>query len=132
MIDRPPERRTILHIALPADWAAATEAGTYTVSSRGVSLEDEGFIHCSRPHQVEAVANRYYADLDQLSLLVVDAGALSSDVVDEPPFPGADEHFPHVYGPIDVDAVVGVIEWRRHNNDPWSLPGGRAAWDQPR
>lgn len=131
MSDLTPGRRTILHIALPADWAAATEAGTYTVSSRGISLEEEGFIHCSRPHQVEGVANRYYADLDHLLLLAVDVGALSSDVVDEPPFPGADEHFPHVYGPIDIDAVVGVIEWRRLGDHPWSLPGGHAAWDQP-
>src|SRR5688572_5844597 len=43
----------LYHAALPADWTAAAAAGVYTMSTRGVTLEQEGFIHCSYRHQVE-------------------------------------------------------------------------------
>lgn len=48
----------IYHLALPADWDHAAERGRYAVSTRGLSLADEGFIHCSYLHQIEPVANR--------------------------------------------------------------------------
>lgn len=121
MPDRPAPT-TILHIALPDDWEAAQRAGSYTISSRGVTLAEEGFIHCSHPRQAEGVANRYYADLDRLLLLEVDVAALRSDVIEEPPFAGADDRFPHIYGPIDLDAVMSVNDWRRAQGAAWTLP----------
>jgi uncharacterized protein (DUF952 family) len=104
--------RTILHAALPDDWAEALRHGQYRISTRGVSLEQEGFIHCSRPHQVEAVVTRFYADVPELVLLTIDPDRLDAPVVDEPPADGIDELFPHVYGPIPVDAVVRADRWR--------------------
>ena len=106
-------RATLYHAALPADWTAAAAAGVYTISTRGVTLEQEGFIHCSYRHQVEGVANAFYADLVELTLLTIDPARLGSPVVDELPAPGASQAFPHIYGPIPVDAVVAVTPWPR-------------------
>ena len=100
-------------MAMPDDWAAAQASGEYRMSTRGVTLDQEGFIHCSFDHQVEGTANRFYADVDELVLLRVDPALVGGEVVVEPPFPGAVEHFPHVYGPIPLTAVVATTRWRR-------------------
>ena len=42
------------------------------MSTRGVTLEQEGFIHCSTRDQVEATANRFYGDVEQLVVLTID------------------------------------------------------------
>lgn len=99
----------IHHVALPEDWAKAKEAGTYRRSTRGRSLEEEGFIHCAYPDQIDGVLQRFYADIaGPLLRLDIDPARLASPVVAEPPAPGLTELFPHIYGPIDLDAVVEV------------------------
>jgi uncharacterized protein (DUF952 family) len=100
----------LFHIALPADWEDALATGTYAMSTRGVTLADEGFIHCSRAHQIDATANRFYADLPELVLLTIDEAALDPPVVDEDLY-GTGESFPHVYGPIPVSAIVDARTW---------------------
>ena len=97
----------LFHIALAADWAAAQATGEYTTSTRGRTLAEEGFIHCSFADQVDATAARFYADVDDAVLLRIDPRRLSSRVEIEDLY-GTGEHFPHVYGPIPVTAVVGV------------------------
>jgi uncharacterized protein (DUF952 family) len=98
----------IYHLALPADWRAAIEAGgPYTVSTRGHSLADVGFIHCATADQVAGVAGRYYADVPGLLLLALDPDALGAEVRFEVP-EGADEAFPHLYGPLPLRAVTSV------------------------
>ena len=51
----------LLHIATAPDWADAVAAGEYRVSTLGVTLEQEGFIHASTPEQVQPTASRFYA-----------------------------------------------------------------------
>jgi uncharacterized protein (DUF952 family) len=97
----------LFHVALAEDWAAAEATGEYTTSTRGRSLTEEGFIHCSFAEQVDATAARFYADVDDAVVLRIDPGRLSSRVVVED-LDGTGERFPHVYGPIPVSAVVGV------------------------
>ena len=108
----------VFHIALPADWAAALDEGEYRTSTRGVSLDEEGYIHCSYRHQLDGTANRYYADLTDLVLLRIDPAQLGAPIVEEAPVPGADL-FPHVYGPIPVSAVVEAVPWRRDDDGRW-------------
>ena len=112
----------VFHVALPGDWAEAQRAGEYTASTRGRTLAEEGFIHCSFADQVEGIATRYYADLDELVLLTVDPSLLTSDLVVEDPFPGAPQRYPHVYAPIPVAAVVATMEWHREPDQPWVSP----------
>ena len=110
----------IFHLALVDDWAETTRTGTYTVSTRGRTLVEEGFIHCSTVEQIEATANRFYGDLEQLVVLAIDVDGLNAEVKWEPPAPGTDELFPHVYGPIPLDAVSRATVWYRPG-DRWVL-----------
>jgi glutathione S-transferase len=111
----------VYHLALPGDWADAFASGEYRMSTRGVTLEQEGFIHCSTREQVEDTANRFYADLDTLMLLTVDPLLVPASIVWEPPAPDVDDLFPHVYGPIPVAAVNRAEPWIRRPDEAWSL-----------
>ena len=98
----------IFHIATESDWARAQQSGAYTTSTRGRTLEDEGFLHAGRRDQVAGVFNRYYADADEpLVLLTIDTELLGVPVLEEE-VPGG-ETFPHVYGAIPPSAVVDVV-----------------------
>ena len=100
----------IYHLALARDWEAALRAGEYAVSTLGRTLDEEGFVHASRADQWRGVRERFYADVTEpLVLLVIDPDRLGAEVREEP-LPGLDETFPHVYGPIEVDAVVEVLQ----------------------
>jgi glutathione S-transferase len=99
----------IFHIATLADWQQAQASGAYTTSTRGVTLEEEGYIHASRADQWEGVRSRFYADVrEPLVLLEIDTALLDVPVVEEVPAPGMTETFPHVYGPIPPGAVVAI------------------------
>jgi uncharacterized protein (DUF952 family) len=111
--------RLILHITTEPAWNDAQAAGEY----RPGSLESEGFVHCSLPTQVTHVADWFYRDVPDLVLLCVDPSRLTSPLRWEPSadqFPG---DFPHVYGPIAVDAVVAAVPWVR-GEDGFELPDG--------
>lgn len=96
--------RPLLHLAVSAEWERARAAGSYERSTIDSSLQEEGFIHCSFPEQVQATADRYYRGRDDIVLLRIDAARLDVDVVVEQASNG--EGFPHVYGPIPVGAVT--------------------------
>ena len=105
MVARPRMPSIIYHLALRSDWAAGVAAGEY----RAPSLAEEGFIHASGDEaQMLRVAARLFADRDDLLALEVDTDRLAegSPVVREPARSG--EIFPHVYGPINPNAVVRV------------------------
>lgn len=110
----------IFHIAEAADWEAARSAGDYRVSTRGRTLAEEGFIHASRREQVLAVAEESYADAAQLVLLTIDPALLASPVRDDEVAPGV--VFPHIYGPLNLDAVVAVQPLRRGADGRFVLP----------
>ncbi len=97
----------LYHIAMPDDWATAQRTGQYTASTRGRTLAEEGYIHCSFAEQVTATATRFYGDVEKVVLLKIDPDRLSSAVVSED-LAGSGEAFPHVYGPIDLAAVVSA------------------------
>ena len=52
----------IYHIAEAADWEQAQRDGQYTMSTRGRTLAEEGFIHASTASQVALVANAFYRE----------------------------------------------------------------------
>ena len=112
----------LFHIAVPEDWAAAFETGEFLMSTRGRTLDEEGFIHCSTRAQIEATANRFYGDLDELVLLTIDPEKVPSDIKWEPPVHDGDELFPHIYGPLPISAVVKNDFWTRPN-EGWILNG---------
>ena len=97
----------IFHVTDESRWARSLTEGTHTGSTLGVELAHEGYIHCSNLDQVAGVLQRYYQGIPDLVLLHVDEALLTSPVVHEQ-LGGAPEPFPHVYGPINLDAVVQV------------------------
>ncbi|MCX4408101.1 MULTISPECIES: DUF952 domain-containing protein [unclassified Streptomyces] len=103
----------LLHLTERSLWDAARASGAYEMSTRGRTLQEEGFIHCSLRHQVPGVASLLYGGYDgpdELVLLVIDPERLDVPVRYEAVKPGGEE-FPHVYGPIPVAAVVDVEVW---------------------
>jgi glutathione S-transferase len=97
----------ILHLAIRADWEQAKLSGNYPWSTRGISVADEGYTHCSYESQWKGVRDRFYSDLADrdLVLLEIDEEKLTSKVVFEQ-LGAAPEAFPHIYGCIDIAAVV--------------------------
>lgn len=91
----------VYHIVLPEEWEKFTAQPLYTAPS----LESEGFIHCSFADQIDAVLDRYYSNAHQVVVLKIDTEKLTSRLVSEPSTGG--ETYPHIYGPINSDAVVG-------------------------
>jgi glutathione S-transferase len=92
----------LFHLAAAAEWQEALDGGVpYERSMPGVALADVGFVHCSFAEQVEPTRRRWYADRDDLVLLTVDPDRLAADV-------RVEDGFPHVYGPLDLDAVIDV------------------------
>ncbi len=111
----------LLHLADPVEWAEAQRAGSYDRSTRGASLGEVGYVHCAYAGQVERVASSFYADwTGELLLLRIDPDRLGVRVVEEN-LEGGTELFPHVYGPVPVDAVTSVEPMRRVDG-AWRLP----------
>jgi uncharacterized protein (DUF952 family) len=121
----------ILHLALRADWAAAQQAGRYELSTRGMTLAEVGYVHCSTSDQAPGVLSRYYADLtaDELVVLVLDVEALerAGSPVRWDPVPGQPNPFPHVYGPLPTSAVVAELPVPGGSGPP-TLPD-LSGWD---
>jgi uncharacterized protein (DUF952 family) len=93
----------IYHITTTQAWQAAQVSGAY----RADSLDREGFIHASLPDQVRATANRYYHGLTDLVLLEIDETLVKPEIRFEKAAIG--ETFPHIYGPLNLDAVIRVL-----------------------
>ena len=91
----------IYHVVSSSNWQQATEQGFYEADS----LALEGFIHTSRAEQVQGVLARYYAGQTNLLLLHIDETKLTSPLQYELA-PSVNEEFPHIYGPLNLDAVV--------------------------
>lgn len=71
-------------------------------------LHREGFIHCSTNEQVAATLQRYYANQKELLLLHIDPTLLTAELKYEAATDG--QLFPHVYGNINKDAIVNIVE----------------------
>ena len=115
----------IFHITSRRAWDEAQERGSYQAES----LATEGFIHCSTVSQVLPVAENFYKGQQGLVLLAVEPALLSSELKWEPPSggtppPGVSEGdlFPHVYGPINLSAVVKVLDLDQNSEGTFLLP----------
>jgi uncharacterized protein (DUF952 family) len=118
--------RRLYHIATVPDWDQARQDGEYRTSTRGRSLSEEGFIHASTAAQVLPVANAVYQDEQQdLVLLVLDSSRIAAEIRREP-VPGWADPFPHIYGPLDVAAVVQAVPLERDAAGSFRWPAGLA------
>lgn len=107
----------VVHVAIADDWSAACRLGEYEVSTRGVSLDEAGFIHAVSIDGVADVVGRVFADIRfALLLVVLDVEALRADGVAVTPAGGGyridgaiDTHGAVVIAQIVVDTVDGAI-----------------------
>lgn len=110
----------LLHITDRDSWQAAVSSGEYRMSTRDVTLEQEGFIHCSLRHQLRQVAELVYSDADGLVVLVIDGEQVPADIRYDTA-PGG-ERYPHIYGPLPVSAVTSVVNVGRDASGQMILP----------
>ena len=116
----------ICHITTKSAWDAAQDRGVF----RSPEFNDIGFIHCSTPEQVLFVANSLFAGRAGLVMLLVDEGKLNSPVRWEPahnatgrlPPVTQEGFFPHVYGPINLDAIVKTVDLVPNEQGNFILP----------
>jgi uncharacterized protein (DUF952 family) len=115
----------ICHITTRDAWEAAQSAGEF----RSPEFDTIGFIHCSTPEQVVLVANAFFRGQSGLVMLMIDPAKLKSPVRWEPPhsterLPGFmhGSVYPHVYGPINVDAVARIVQLVPSDTGSFKMP----------
>ena len=112
----------ILHIVNRTEWLEAVRCGSYTPAS----LKAEGFIHCSSLAQLVGTANRFYRGHQELIVLCIEEARLKPELRYEAPAKAqgelAGELFPHLYGELNVDAVVRVVELPCELDGSFRLP----------
>ena len=92
----------IFHILKRSEWEAALERKTYAP----LSLASEGFIHCSFKGQLAGSAERHFRGQSDLVMLRIDVQRLKAPIKIE-------AGFPHIYGPLNLDAVLETIDFLR-------------------
>jgi uncharacterized protein (DUF952 family) len=93
----------IYHITTLEQWQKSMESGVYEADS----LATEGFIHCSTENQVAGVLERYYKGQTGLVKLTIERSKVERPLVFE--LAGSiNEVFPHIHGPLNLDAVIEV------------------------
>ena len=114
----------IVHITTKEDWKRAQSNRKYIASS----LDNVGFIHCSTVRQVVDTANLFFKGQKELILLCIDENRLKSELKYEDPTggkkhaPNVGNLFPHVYGPINLDAVKKIVEFPSNESGYFTLP----------
>ena len=93
----------IYHLTTRPDWQSALASGSYTADS----LASEGFIHCSTARQVLRSANRYFEGKPDVLVLTIDPDKVRPGIRFEN-LSGGEDLFPHIYGPLNLDAVLEV------------------------
>lgn len=103
----------IYHILTPAEWENVRRADKY----RPASLALEGFIHLSTREHVPGTLARFFAGHADLVMLAVNVARLKAELR----YDAADgQLFPHLYGPLNLDAVVDVLQIASGTDDPFS------------
>jgi len=118
----------IYHITSSSAAQAALLDGEYSTES----LAQDGFIHFSQLHQLLGVANAFYSGQKDLVILVVDASLLKAELKYEAPVhpvnaagavvSSADQRFPHLYGPLNFEAVIKIVDLPLLNSVGFDLP----------
>ena len=109
----------ILHIVRREQWEKAKLEGVY----RGDTLDSQGFIHCSTSKQIVKVANALFCAQKGLMLLYIDTTKVQSEIRYESA--GSKELYPHIYGPLNIDAVIKVAPFEPVRNGRFKLPKER-------
>jgi uncharacterized protein (DUF952 family) len=108
--------KIIFHITQRQQWETAQLTQWYQAESLAIA----GFIHCSTAKQLLKTANKFFAGQQGLVLLLIDLEKVSAEIKYE--LAEVEEEFPHIYGRLNVDAVVRVLDWGAGVNGKFELP----------
>ena len=106
---------TIFHLVAQEDWARAEILGVYCAPS----LASEGFIHFSTGQQLLRSAERFYSGRDDMIAIMVREDRLTAPLRFE--FAHG-ESFPHLYGALNLDAVLEVLLLPRDVDGRFRIP----------
>ncbi len=107
----------IYHITHKADWERAVQVRLYMADT----LASQGFIHCSTAEQVIKVANNFYLGQPHLVLLCIEESLVKAPVQYEN-LEGGAEQFPHIYGALNLDAVLKVVDLIPDEDGKFEMP----------
>ena len=114
--------KTIVIIARQNAWQEALKVGEYVQSTIDSTLAEVGFIHCSFPYQTLEIANRKFSSQDNLLLLLIDVDKVKPSIKNEGALSGRSGVFPHIYGPLNIDAVYTVVPLKKNNKGEFIQP----------
>jgi uncharacterized protein (DUF952 family) len=109
--------RRIYKICPASAWREAERQGVYRGSADDIR---DGFIHFSTASQVAGTAKKHFFGQTGLFLIEVDADALGQALRWE--HSRDDELFPHLYGELDLSAVLGVLGLRARSDGTHDIP----------
>ena len=109
--------RRIYKISPASAWREAERQGVYRGSADDIR---DGFIHFSTASQVAETAKKHFFGQTGLFLIEVDADVLGERLRWEPS--RNDELFPHLYGELDLGAVIGVHSIRARSDGYHDIP----------
>ncbi len=123
MLGSPAERGKvrIFHIAAASAWDESAE------SYAPDTLDSEGFIHCSDPRQVMTVLGERVRGANRLLLLEIDPGRVAPEIRYEN-LEGGQESFPHIYGPLNREAVLAAHPLVAGPSGDFSTPDALSRW----
>lgn len=107
----------IYHITTSLEWNVAQQRGVYTTESLAVL----GFIHCSHRDQVLPTVDIYFTGQDDLLILCIDPAQLTAPLREDEA-PARHENFPHIYGALNLAAVVAALPLTLNGEGKFVLP----------
>ena len=105
----------IFHITQHQNWQQSQLNNSYQTDN----LRSTGFIHCSTKKQLVQVTNRFFAGQTELILLCIDTELVQAPIKYEESEPN--QFFPHIYGALNLDAVVKIMDWNVGQNGQFSV-----------
>ena len=109
------KHKTIYHFTKKEQWTKAVN------DYKPLFFDKEGFIHCSKKHQIVQAANKFAKGQHNLVILCIDTQQVKAPIVYENT-EGGQALFPHIYGTLNVSAVVRVVPFPVGSNGFFELP----------
>ena len=107
----------VYHITRQTDWETALKFGSY----RADTLTTQGFIHCSTKEQIIQTANSFYRGKNGLVLLCINSDLVKAEIRFEN-LEGGQKLFPHIYGPVDLQAILMSYPFEPQSDGCFILP----------
>lgn len=107
----------IYHIIQQDAWKTAVSQNSYAPPS----IEAEGFIHCSTKAQILFPANQMFRGQTDLILLQIDPDKVTHSIIYEDCYETGHQ-FPHIYGALNIDAVIKTIPFPCSADGTFELP----------